>query len=57
MSFVTRNNVRFHLDSLVTSGLAKREKRVDCQESVYTPSEALQAPWVMAALKLTAGED
>ena len=57
MLLVTRNNVRFRLDSLVAGGMAKRDKRADSRESVYTPSEALRAPWIVAALKLTAGED
>jgi DNA-binding transcriptional ArsR family regulator len=57
ISDVTHNNLRFHLDLLVTSGMATKEKRVGVRTNFYSPNEALRAPWVGTVLKLTAGED
>jgi hypothetical protein len=37
--------------------LATREKRVGRRENFYSPTETLRAEWVVAVLRLTAGED
>jgi DNA-binding transcriptional ArsR family regulator len=57
MSYVTPNNVRFHLDELASSGIVTKEKLADARGSVYSPTSAPRASWVQTVLKLTAGED
>jgi hypothetical protein len=37
--------------------MAEKEKRPGFREGFYSPTEAPRTPWVMTALKLTAGED
>jgi predicted ArsR family transcriptional regulator len=56
MSYVTRNNVRFHLDDLASRGMAKKDKHPDKRESVYSLVEPPTA-WVVKILKVTAEED
>lgn len=57
MSYVTRNNVRFHLNNLTSSGMVQKEKLVDGRGSVYSPTAAPRKPWVLTVLKHTAEED
>lgn len=57
MRYISGNNLNFHLDILVTSGTVTREKRIGYRESFYAPTEAIRAPWFLAALRLTADED
>lgn len=52
------NKLNFHLTILVTSGAVARErKRVGHRESFYAPTDAIQVPWFLTALQLTAAED
>lgn len=46
-----------HLDVLVTSALVTKEKRIGHRENFYSLTRAIQAPWVLTALQLTAAED
>ena len=57
MSYVTRNNVRFHLDDLASRGIVRKDRPMGARESVYSPMEAARAQWVLTVLNLTAGED
>jgi hypothetical protein len=57
LAYVSRNNVRSHLDTLANSGMAKKEKPAYSRESLYSPTAAPRIPWVATVLRLTARED
>ena len=54
---VSDGNVRSHLDVLVSSGLASKEKRLGFRESFYSPCDVPRSSWVRTVLRLTAEED
>lgn len=58
MSYSEGASLNFHLDYLVDHGaLVRDRKRVGYKEHFYSPTAAVQEPWVLTALKLTAAED
>jgi DNA-binding MarR family transcriptional regulator len=57
ISYVSRNNVRSHLDTLVARGMARKERQAGSKESVYWPTEEAPIGWVATVLILTAEED
>ncbi len=56
-AYIAPNLVNFHLDILVKTGAAVREKRPGTREIIYAYTDAVQAEWLQAVLKLTAAED
>lgn len=52
------NSLRHHLDLLVATGAVTREKKqTGYRERLYSPTEAIRAPWFLTVLHLTAVED
>ncbi len=54
---VVANQLNFHVDLLVASGVVTKEKRFGYRGNFVAPTTAIQAPWVQAVLQLTAAED
>jgi hypothetical protein len=52
------NNLGHHLDILVDSGtLVRNRKQVGYRERFFEPTDAIQVPWFLTVLRLTAKED